>query len=129
MFILLFYCDPLLFLLCEIQSLEYFEVYPMYSIILLFLGLLFISDIICRIESPLIVSPNEDQRLFDSHQLFNILNVLLVDASAKPEHHNDAKHHKCNVKHGIAIGEEREFHIYELKVLKEQDNRIEEVGS
>ena len=112
MFILVFNCDPLLFLLCEIQSLEHFEVYPMYPLITSLLGLFFISDIICGIERPLIVSPYEDQRLLDSHQLFNILNELLVDASAEPEHHNDAKHHKCNVKHGIAIGEEREFSIY-----------------
>ncbi len=67
MFILVFNCDPLLFLLCEIQSLEHFEVYPMYPLIPYLLGLFFISDIICRIESPLIVSPNEDQRLFDFH--------------------------------------------------------------
>jgi hypothetical protein len=67
MFILLFNCDAFLFLLSEIQSLEYFEVYPMYSIILLLLGLLFISDIICGIESPLIVGPDKHQRLFDSN--------------------------------------------------------------
>ena len=91
--------------------------------------MLFISDIICGIESPLIVSPYEDQRLFDFHQLFNIFYILLIDSSSKPEHHNNAKHHKGDVKHGIAIGKDGEFHIYEFEVLEEQDNRIEEVGS
>ena len=69
---LLFNCDLLLFLLCEIQSLKHLEVNAMNTIVL-FQRYFGIMDVIGGIKDPLVVNFNEDESLLDLQQMLHVL--------------------------------------------------------
>lgn len=71
----------------------------------------------------------ECECMLDLHKLKLVLNILLVDCSAEYQHPQCAWEDNANVKYSVNIRYQGEFHINELEKLKQQDNRVEEVGA
>ena len=97
--------------------------------VLKLLWLLFLCHVIGRVKRPLVICFDKYQCLFDFQQLFDINDVLVVNSGSIPEHCYHGRHNKGYVIVRKDICHHRKLYIDEFKVLQEQDNCVEEVGT
>ena len=101
----------------------------MEPVILKLLWLLLLCHVICRVKCPLVICFDKHQCLFNFQQLFDVNDVLVVNSGSTPEHCYHRSHYKADVIVRKHICHQRELYIDEFKVLQEQDNCVEEIGT